>query len=117
MQSLSQFNRRDWLRLTSCGAFGMSMSRWFPALAEETAKNPQRKRACILLWMTGGPTQIDTFDPKPGHENNGPFKPIDTSVPGIQVGEHLPKLAKMMEHVAIVRSMTTKEGDHTRATY
>jgi hypothetical protein len=117
MKSQLQLSRRDLLRLTSCGAFGLSMSRWFPALAEETAKNPRRKRACILLWMTGGPTQIDTFDPKPGHENGGPYKAIDTSVPGIQVGEHLPKLAKLMNHAAVIRSMTTKEGDHTRATY
>jgi Protein of unknown function (DUF1501) len=110
-------SRRDWLRLSACGAFGVSFSRWLPALAEEVAKDKNRKRSCILLWMTGGPSQIDTFDPKPGHENGGPFKAIDTSVPGIQVGEHLPRLAKMMEHCALIRGMTTKEGDHTRATY
>jgi hypothetical protein len=88
-----------------------------PAFADDVAGDKNRKRSCILLWMTGGPSQIDTFDPKPGHENNGPFKAIDTSVPGIQIAEHLPKLAKMMEHCALIRSMTTKEGDHTRATY
>src|SRR6185295_16060965 len=52
-----------------------------------------------------------------GQENGGPYKAIETSVPGIEISEHLPKLAKQMEHCAIVRSMTTKEGDHTRATY
>ncbi len=67
--------------------------------------------------MTGGPSQIDTFDPKPEHANGGPFRPIDTSRPGIQIGEHLPKLAKWMEHVAVIRSMSTKEGDHSRAMY
>ena len=52
------------------------------------------RRACILLWMTGGPSQIDTFDLKPGHANGGPFKEIATSVPGLRISEHLPKLAK-----------------------
>jgi hypothetical protein len=114
---LPQISRRDWLRLSACGAFGVSMSRWFPALAEEAAAKPERRRSCILLWMSGGPSQMDTFDLKPGHDNGGPYKAIDTSVEGIQISEHLPKLAAQMEHCAIIRSMTTKEGDHTRATY
>ena len=67
--------------------------------------------------MSGGPSQIDTFDPKPGHANGGPFKPIETSVPGILIGEHLPKLAREAKDLAIIRSMSTKEGDHGRATY
>ena len=67
--------------------------------------------------MPGGPSQTDTFDLKPGNKNGGPFKEIATSVPGISISEHLPKLAQCMEHLAIVRSMSTKEGDHTRATY
>ncbi len=110
-------SRRDWLRLASLGVLGGSMCRWFPALAEETAANPQRKRSCILLWMSGGPSQLDTFDPKPGHPNGGEFKPIDTSISGIQICEHLPKLAQRMDDIALIRSMMTKEGDHTRATY
>jgi hypothetical protein len=114
MPSLS---RRDWLRLTAAGVGGASMSGWLEALAEDAAKNPQRKRSCILLWMSGGPSQLDTFDLKPGHPNGGPFKPIDTSVPGIQISEHLAKIAKFMDHMAIVRSMTSKEGDHGRATF
>ena len=115
--SLPSLSRRDWLRLSACGAFGVSMSRWLPALAEEVAASKERRRSCILLWMSGGPSQMDTFDLKPGHENGGPYKAIETSVPGIQISEHLPKLAKQMEHCAIIRSMTSKEGDHTRATY
>ncbi|MCY2968348.1 MAG: DUF1501 domain-containing protein [Planctomycetota bacterium] len=110
-------SRRDWLRLTACGTLGISQSGWLAALADETAKSPNRKRSCILLWMTGGPSQTDTFDLKPGHANGGEVKPIDTSVPGIQISEHLPLLAQQMEHFAIVRSMSTKEGDHARATY
>jgi len=87
------------------------------ALADETAKSPQRKRSCILLWMNGGPSQMDTFDLKPGHANGGPFKAIETTAPGLRVSEHLPKLAQMADRLALVRSMSTKEGDHGRATY
>jgi hypothetical protein len=96
---------------------GASLCRWFPAFAESAAADPERRRACILLWMSGGPSQLDTFDPHPGHPNGGQFKPIDTSVPGIQICEHLPKVAQQMERIAIIRSMSTKEGDHDRATY
>ena len=110
-------SRRQFARLAALGAFGAPMARWLPALAADAAANPARRRSCILLWMTGGPSQIDTFDPKPGHANGGQFKPIDTAVPGISIGEHLPKLAQMMQHVAPIRSMTSKEGDHSRATY
>jgi Protein of unknown function (DUF1501) len=111
-------NRRDWLRTSTVGAVGFSMSGWLRALAAETAsvgKTP--KRACILLWMNGGPSQMDTFDMKPGHPNGGPFKEIATAVPGIKIGEHLPKVAQQMKHLAVIRGMSTKEGDHGRATY
>ena len=112
-----QFTRRDWMRLTAMGLAGHSLSGWFPALAAEAAAAPSRRRACILLWMPGGPSQTDTFDMKPEHRNGGEFKPIDTSVPGLQISEHLPLLARQMEHVAVIPSMQTKEGDHLRATY
>lgn len=110
-------SRRDILKLSSCGALGLSLSNWFPQFARAAAQDPKRKRACILLWMSGGPSQIDTFDPKPDHKNGGEFKPIPTSVPGIQIAEHLPKVSQQMKDLAVVRSMATKEGDHTRATY
>lgn len=121
MSSLTH-SRREWMRMFArgAGALGvssLSLSGWLPALAEEVAGHPKRHRSCILLWMPGGPSQIDTFDPKPGHKNGGEFKPIDTSVPGIQISEHLPNLAKQMNHLALIRSMQTKEGDHGRATY
>src|SRR5579859_1655151 len=114
-------SRRDWMRLSSAGVIAGSMSGWFEALAaaaeSNAAETPRdRSRACILLWMSGGPSQIDTFDPKPGHENGGAFKEAATSVPGLRIGEHLPELAKRAESLAIVRSMTSKEGDHAQAT-
>jgi hypothetical protein len=67
--------------------------------------------------MDGGPTHKDTFDMKPGTENGGEFQPIPTSVPGIQISEHFPKLAQLMHHGAILRGMTTGEGAHGRAKY
>ena len=80
---LPRLTRRQMLRLASAGAIGASASGWIETLAEAAATDPRRRKSCILLWMTGGPSQIDTFDPKPGHANGGPFKPIETAVPGI----------------------------------
>ena len=108
-------SRRELLRLAGVGMLGGSASGWLQGLAAHAASDPNRRKSCILLWMSGGPSQIDTFDPKPGHPNGGEFKAIDTSVPGIRVCEHLPQLARQMEHVAIIPSMQTKEGDHQRA--
>ena len=113
----SQVSRRQMMRLAAFGAIGASASGWIEALAADTAAHPNRRKSCILLWMLGGPSQTDTFDPKPGHANSGPFKPIKTAVPGIFLGPHLPKLALQAKDIAIVRSMSTKEGDHGRATY
>jgi hypothetical protein len=67
--------------------------------------------------MNGGPSQMDTFDLKPGHANGGPYKEIATSVPGIKISEHLPKIATHMKDMVLIRSMKTKEADHGRATY
>jgi uncharacterized protein (DUF1501 family) len=112
-----RLSRRDWLRLSTAGVVGFSMSGWLEHLAAAAATDPQRKRSCILLWMNGGPSQMDTFDLKPGHINGGPYKEIATSVPGIKISEHLPKIAKHMDRMVLVRSMSTKEADHGRATY
>jgi len=112
-----RISRRDWCRLTTAGVVGYSMSGWLESLAADTVGNPNRRRSCILLWMNGGPSQMDTFDLKPGHANGGPFREIATSVPGIHISEHLPKIASMMNHMVLVRSMSTREGDHGRATY
>jgi hypothetical protein len=103
--------------LAAAGVVGFSTSGWIEALAADAGSNPRRRKACILLWMTGGPSQTDTFDPKPGHANGGEFKAIETAVPGIMISEHLPKLAKQMKEMAIIRSMSTREGDHGRATF
>src|SRR5215204_3777826 len=110
-------SRREWMKLLGAGVVSYSMSGWVDALAADAAGHPNRKRACILLWMNGGPSQMDTFDLKPGHANGGPFKEIQTSAPGLKVCEHLPRVARFGDKMAIVRSMSTREGDHGRATF
>ena len=110
-------SRRDFMRLGAVGALGASASGWFPAFAADAASNAQRKRSCILLWMGGGPATIDLFDLKVGHINGGPYREIDTAAPGLRFGEHLPKLARHGKEIAVIRSMSTKEGDHGRGTY
>jgi uncharacterized protein (DUF1501 family) len=99
------------------GVAGYSASGWLESLADDAAADPKRRRACILLWMNGGPSHMDTFDLKPGHANGGPFQEIDTDVPGMRISEHLPRLARLGRQLAIIRSMSTKEADHGRATY
>src|SRR5262245_32306192 len=121
MNSAAQtgFSRRDLLKLSAAGALGVSgvsVSGWLGALAQ-AAGVKERVRSCILLWMSGGPSQIDTFDLKPGHENGGPVKEIQTAVPGIRISEHLPRLAQRMKDMTLIRSMSTREGDHSRGTY
>lgn len=110
-------SRRDFMRLGAVGALGASASGWLPAFAADAAANAQRKRACILLWMSGGPATIDLFDLHVGHINGGPYKEIPTAAPGLRFGEHLPKLARHGNEIAVIRSMSTKEGDHARGTY
>jgi hypothetical protein len=113
----STLSRRDVLKLSAAGIVGYSMSGWFEALAQQTANHPERHKSCILLWMNGGPSQMDTFDLKPGHTNGGEFREMQTSVPGIRISEHLPRVARNMQDMAIIRSMSTREGDHGRATF
>jgi hypothetical protein len=77
-------------------------------------KNPRPARACILLYMAGGPSHIDTFDPKPGRKTGGPFQAIATTGEA-RISEHLPRLAAQMKEVAVIRSLTAREGNHDRA--
>jgi uncharacterized protein (DUF1501 family) len=115
--SADLLTRRAWFSQSARGITGLSLSGWLGRLAAQAADDPGRKRACILLWMAGGPSQTDTFDLKPGHANGGPFTEIATAVPGVRISEHLPRLARQLNHLAVVRSMRTREGDHGRATY
>src|SRR5476649_2858579 len=92
-----KLSRREALQLSAAGVVGFSMSGWLEAMANQQANNPQRRRSVILLWMNGGPSQMDTFDLKPGHANGGPFREIQTNVPGIRISEHLPRIARHMD--------------------
>ena len=113
----AKLSRREALQLSAAGVVGFSMSGWLEAVANQTATNPQRRRSCILLWMNGGPSQMDTFDLKPGTANGGPYREIQTNVPGIRISEHLPRVARHADRMAIVRAMSTREGDHGRGTF
>lgn len=113
---MSAQSRRSFVA-KSLGVSFAASANWFPAFAELASKSEETPKSCILLWMAGGPSQLDTLDPKPDHKNGGEFKPISTAVPGIQISEHLPTVAKNVDEMAIVRSMTAKEGDHGRATH
>jgi hypothetical protein len=109
-----RISRRDLLRLGAAGVAASSCSGWIEALAG-AARQPGR--SCILLWMNGGPSQMDTFDLKPGHRNGGPFREINTSAGGLRISEYLPGVARHGHRLAVVRSLSTQEGDHGRATF
>lgn len=83
-----------------------------PALAGELKK--QQKRV-ILLFLAGGASQLETFDPKPGAPTGGPFRAIQTKMPGVHISELMPKMAARMNHTLIIRSLNTKNGDHGSA--
>ncbi len=103
------------MRIAMASMGGVSLSGWLPRLARAACEVKSAK-ACILLWMPGGPSQMETLDPKPGRPNGGPTKSIATAVPGIHIADNLPKVAGLMKKLSIVRSMQTGEGDHGRAT-
>ncbi|MCA9229555.1 MAG: DUF1501 domain-containing protein [Planctomycetales bacterium] len=109
--------RRDFLRQMSALGLTAGACNWTDVLSASADELRSRGMACIVLWMQGGPSQFETFSPKPNHNNGGETKAISTSVPGIQIAENLPYCARVMEDLAIIRSLTSKEGNHQRATY
>jgi|CZKU01.1.fsa_nt_gi uncharacterized protein (DUF1501 family) len=111
------FARRDLLRAGMSSIFGAIVSRAFDPTRALAASPARPAGACILLWLNGGPSHIDTFDPKPGRPTGGSFKALKTRVPGMTLSEHLPRLAERAHEIALVRSMTSKEGNHGRAQY
>jgi hypothetical protein len=111
-------SRRDAMKLSAAGVLGVSMSGWLDVLAVRAAEaKAKTAKSVILLWMDGGPSHKDTFDLKPGTEHGGPYQTIKTSAPGIEISEHLPKLAQVMNHGVVLRGMSTGEGAHGRAKY
>jgi uncharacterized protein (DUF1501 family) len=110
-------DRRNFLRLGLGTALGAAIG--VPLASARSRRRPTNKKskakACILLYMVGGPSQIDTFDPKPGIPGAAGIKAINTSVSGVQYSELLPLLARQARHLAVVRSISSKEGNHARA--
>jgi hypothetical protein len=80
--------------------------------ADVAADLKQNNKRCILLWLAGGSSQLETWDPKPGAATGGPFRAIPTAVPGIHISELMPKMAARLKHTCIIRSLNTRNGDH-----
>lgn len=107
-------SRRSFLNVGSLGFLGMTLTEYLRAAEPaKTSASKAKANSIILFWLEGGPSHIDTWDPK----TNSNFKPISTNVPGIQVTELLPKMAKKMDKFALVRSMHTRGTDHPQATH
>ncbi len=107
--------RRDFLRVGSLTYLGIGLRDLLgleSLMAAQGVSPSGKAQSCIMLWLEGGPSQVDTWDPK----SNSSFKPISTNVPGIQISELLPRVSKHMEKLSIVRSMHTEETNHAGAT-
>jgi hypothetical protein len=116
LNALSDLTRRDMLRYSAAGIGGMALG----APLQASAVKPGKAKAVIQIWMWGGPTHVDTFDPKPdaGADYCGPYNaPIATNVDGIQIGQMLPLLAKQADKYSIIRSMTHGQNGHETASY
>ena len=107
-------SRRDFLHLGALSCLGLSLANLFRFQGMAGSLGSKRDLSCILIWLDGGPSHLETFDPKPDApiEVRGEFKPISTSVGGIQICEHLPRTAKIMREVALIRSLTHELGNH-----
>jgi hypothetical protein len=109
-------NRRAFLGQMMAGAAVGSLSvGWRDMLVAQAAELKKQGKSMILLWMDGGPSQFETFNPKPGSKNQGPAKEIQTTLPGVNFAEFWPETAKVADKMAIIRSMRSNEADHFRA--
>jgi hypothetical protein len=117
LQPFNGMTRRHWLGHLTSTALGIPAIQFFSSLQANAQHLKKANRSCIVLWMSGGPSTIDMWDLKPDHKNGGPFRPIDTSASGVRISEHLPKVAGQMQHLSIIRSLNSKEGNHDRGTY
>ncbi|OAI56472.1 hypothetical protein AYO47_09000 [Planctomyces sp. SCGC AG-212-M04] len=115
--SRERVSRRAFLRSTSVAAAGAGLFSFSQVCGLHAEELKKQGRSMILLYMAGAPSQFETFDPKPGHENGGETKVIETSIPGVQIADSLPNVAKVLHECALIRSLTNKEGNHQRAQY
>jgi len=110
-------SRRRFLRYVSAGSVAAGTLGFRDLMSVQAEELRKQGRSMILLFMQGGPSQFETFDPKPGTSNGGPTKAIQTAVSGIEIAENWENTAKVMHDVALIRSMTNREGNHQRASY
>ena len=113
------FSRRALFKGALATTAGATVANWgglFNTQAIAAEANKRGKR-CILLWMNGGASQIDTFDMKPGRSTAGPFREIKTKLPGYHICEYLPKMAQQVDKLGIIRSMRTQSPDHPDGIY
>ncbi|MFN8705258.1 MAG: DUF1501 domain-containing protein [Planctomyces sp.] len=110
-------NRRHFAQHVATAAATLPAMSFLSQVQTHADQLKSNQKACILMWMGGGPPTIDLWDLKPESKNGGELKPIDTSVPGIQISEGLPKTAKVFGDLSLVRSMSTREADHGRGSY
>ena len=111
-------SRRHFMKHLAAGAAMAGPALAFAqSLQAQTQELKRNGKSAIMLWMGGGPATIDIWDLKPGAPTGGPFKPIQTSAPGVMISEHMPMMAKTMHQMAIIRSMSTREADHGRGRY
>ncbi len=113
----STVSRRSFLQHVSAGALVAGTLNFRQLMSVHAEELRKQGKSMILLWMQGGPSQFETFDPKPGTENGGQTSAISTAVSGIQIANGWEQTAKMMNDIALIRSVTNKEGQHQRATY
>lgn len=112
-----QLSRRRFMGSALGAGAGTFLGLLRPEILYAQNKGPGQARNVILLWMGGGQSHLDTWDPKPGTDNGGPFQAIETAAKGIRISEHLPLIARQFKDLSLIRSLTSKEGSHERATY
>jgi hypothetical protein len=112
-----KFARRALLHATAGTFTGVLLARLLAPRNALAVSPVKRQKSIVLLWMNGGPSHIDTWDPKPGTPQGGPTKAIKTAVPELSISEHLPELALQARKLCVVRGGTSKEGNHQRAQY
>ena len=110
-------SRRSFFQAISAGAMAAGTLNFRDVMSLHAEEMRKQGLSLILLFMQGGPSQFETFDPKPGQETGGPTEAIDTAVPGIQIAKGWEQTAKVMQDIALLRSLTNKEGNHQRAVY
>jgi len=115
--NLTDLNRRAFIERFAKAVFGVSLLPTSSALHAAQTKISGKAKSVIFLYMRGGISHIDTFDPKPGKAEMGGVQAIGTSADGVQISEWFPRMAKQMHHVSLVHSMTSTQGIHDRGTY